>query len=179
MTPMLLGRDELIAALFRETDRAQRMKTPLAVVLCAVEGWEGWRSRLPETVLEEAVRELSRRILRLLRCYDSAERWGDGEFLLVLPGCNSFNAVLLAERLSIEVFGTPVVVGGEEMRFAGCFGVAGGGGRTPFVVLRDAESALKTARERGPGAIQRCHTHADPDPATLLIPVLDDEALHW
>ncbi len=33
---MYLSRDELIAMLFRETDRAQRMKTPLALILCEI-----------------------------------------------------------------------------------------------------------------------------------------------
>ena len=29
---MLLSRDELVSALFRETDRAQRLKMPLALI---------------------------------------------------------------------------------------------------------------------------------------------------
>ena len=87
---MLLSRDELIAALFRETDRSQRMKMGLAVILYAIDDWEAQRSRVGESALAEAEQEVATRVLRLLRCYDSVGRYGDGEFALVLPGCNSF-----------------------------------------------------------------------------------------
>ena len=39
---MLLDRDELITTLFRETDRAQRLKIGLVLVLCGIDGWEDW-----------------------------------------------------------------------------------------------------------------------------------------
>jgi len=176
---MVLSRDELVAALFRETDRAQRMKTPLALILFGIEDWEKWRSKLDLHALDDAALEIVGRTTRFLRCYDSVGRYGDGEFVLVLPGCNSFNAVFMAQRLSLEVFGSPLMIGGEEIRLAASFGVSGSGGRSPLVVLRNGEQALKTARARGAGAVERCAYDAEPDPATFLIPVIEDSALHW
>jgi diguanylate cyclase (GGDEF)-like protein len=176
---MLLSRDELIATVFRETDRVQRMKMPLALILFGIDDWERWRARLGAQMVDEAEQVLVERMTRLLRCYDSMGRYGEGEFVLVLPGCSSFNAVSLAARLRQEVLGETLVIRNEEMRFTACFGVAGSGGRSALVVLRNCEQALEEARRRGPGSIERCTYDTEPDPAMFLTPVIEDEALHW
>src|SRR5262245_61163861 len=100
---MLLNREELITTLFRETDRAQRLKTGLAVILCRIEKSENCRPSLKERALIEVEQEITRRMVRVLRCYDSLGRVGDGEYCLILPGCNSFNAVRMAERLREDI----------------------------------------------------------------------------
>jgi diguanylate cyclase (GGDEF)-like protein len=176
---MLLSRDDLITTLFRETDRAQRLKTGLSVILCGIAAWEEWRSRLGARTLELAEQDIAVRMMRLLRCYDSLGRFGGGEYGLVLPGCNSFNAVGMAERLSQDVFSSTVFAGGEELMFEASFGIAGSGGRSPVVVLRNAETALKMARTRGVGSIERSSYDGEPDPATFPMPVIGDEVMRW
>jgi len=163
---MLLSRDELIITLFRETDRAQRMKTPLAVILCGIAEWESWKAKLSHEALVEVQRQLADRMIFALRCYDSGGACGDGKFGLVLPGCNSFSAVALAERLNSAAFGVPITAGHEDLNLSGCFGVAGSGGRSPLVVLRNAEDALRKASALGPGSIERSSYDAQPDPST-------------
>ena len=77
---MLLSRDELIAVLFKETDRAQRLKTGLAVILCGI---DGCADRLPELEARtdrDGEEEITRRIVRALRCYDSLGSFADGEY---------------------------------------------------------------------------------------------------
>src|SRR4051812_46736033 len=113
---MLLSRDELIAALFEETDRAQRLKTGLAVVLCGIDGWADHGSEFEARILPEVEQEITRRMVRVLRCYDSLGRFADGEYCLVLPGCNSFNAVVMAERLRQDLFNSPILARGESVR---------------------------------------------------------------
>jgi len=176
---MLLDRDELITTLFRETDRAQRLKTGLALVLCGIDGWEDWRSRLDKATVTELEQEITKRIVRILRCYDSLGHVDEGEYCVILPGCNGFNAVRMAERFREEVFGSKILTGREELNLEACFGVAGSGGRSPLVVLRNAENALQKARARGTGSIERSSYEAEPDPATFSSPVVDDKALLW
>ena len=176
---MLLSRDELIAVLFKETDRAQRLKTGLAVILCGI---DGCADRLPELEARtdrDVEEEITRRIVRALRCYDSLGRFADGEYCLVLPGCNSFNAVAMAERLRQDLFSSPIVAGGESVSLRANFGIAGSGGRSPLVVLRNAEDALRNARSRGPGAIERSCYDAEPDPTAFPIAVVEDNSLQW
>ena len=176
---MLLSRDELVTTLFRETDRAQRFKTALALILCGIDGWKSWIAKVSEDTVRAADEEIAERIAGVFRCCDLLGRYGDGEFALILPGCNSFSAVGMAGRLRQEVFGSKFFSGSEAMLFEASFGVAGSGGRSPLVVLRNAENALIEARMRRPGPIVRSSYAAEPDPASFQMPVMEDEVLPW
>jgi diguanylate cyclase (GGDEF)-like protein len=175
---MVLSRDALVSALFCETDRVQRMKTPLTLIHCGIDDWERWRAQLGQHVFDEAMREVARSIARLQRCYDSLGQVADAEFVLILPGCNSVDALSMAERLNTEVFGSPVAAGERRIQLAACFGIAASGCRSPLVVLRDADRALNRAWARGAGAIEGFTTESEHDPAAFLMPVLQDESLH-
>lgn len=176
---MLLSRDEVVSALFCETDRAQRLKMPLSVIAVELADWGAPESELKQVSSAAAERILVARITGILRCYDSVGRWADGELILLLPGCAITHARTLAERLRDEVFAVPVEAGGGEMCVKACFGVASSGGRSPFVVLRDAHNALQEARTAGSGSIGCSTADAETNPAAFLIPVLHREDLHW
>ena len=176
---MVLGREEMVSALFRETDRAQRMKMPLALMKVGIVAWEGGRAEPGDPAFDSMLREIVARITPLLRCYDAVGQMAEREFLLVLPGCSIFNARTLAERLRDEVFGASAPAWAAEMRFHACFGIASSGGRSPFVVLREVDLALLSAREEGANSIQSIAAKEETDPAAFFLPVLQDEALHW
>jgi two-component system cell cycle response regulator len=146
------NRDQLMDALFRETDRVQRMKTPLALILMGVTECCG--GRVVAFGCEELLQEAAERTGRLLRSYDFWGRVGAGELLLILPGCTAESAVLLAERIELEISEAEFLAKGGRTSLSACFGIAVSGGRSPMVVLREAETALRLARERGGGTIQ-------------------------
>jgi two-component system, cell cycle response regulator len=100
---------------------------------------------------------------------------------MVLPGCETSNALTLAERLRMEVFSLPFHIGGESIRLSACFGLASSLGRSPVVVLREAEQALGLARQSGPESIQRFadSLRPSPSPVTFLSPSSGDELLAW
>ena len=172
---MLLSQDELIATLFRETDRAQRMKTPLAVILCRIDDPLLPGLLCKKRALRDSLPEIEQRITRLLRCYDSLGQIREDEFALVLPGCTSFNDVSMAERLKLGVFGSPVILGGVEIGFTAHFGIAGSGGRSSLIVLRNAEQALQSASRRCAGTIERCTYDTETDAGLFLIPAIEQE----
>jgi two-component system, cell cycle response regulator len=146
-------RADLISALFRETDRAQRMKTTLSlIVFCIVELSEV-KNQQGAAACDEAIRQISERATRLLRSYDLLGRLAFNEFLVALPGCDGFNAATLAERLRIHIFTAPFYADQVQIPLSGCFGVASSNGRSPIVVLREAESAMQSASAKGPGSI--------------------------
>lgn len=176
---MLLKRDELITTVFRETDRAQRMKTALSIILCGADGLQRLATTLPRGKMAQLEEQISSRVLRVLRCYDTAGWYGPGELGLVLPGCNSFSAVATAGRLKSVVFESAFRMGDKDVALTACFGVAGSGGRSPLVVIRNAENALNKAKQRGPGAIERCAYDTEPDEATLLMPILSNQVNGW
>jgi two-component system, cell cycle response regulator len=148
------SRDAMLSFLFRETDRVQRMNTSLCTILLDIDDFGHWNGRLGPEACDQLLVYVAERVSRLLRSYDLLGRVGKDEFLAGLPGCTPVNAVLLAERIRNEVFGLPFSVAGTAVRLTACFGIAPSNGRSPIVVLREAEEALRLAREAGPETIQ-------------------------
>src|ERR1039458_2067885 len=175
------NRETLLAMLFRETDRVQRMKSSLCMILFDIDDFGHWNSRLGADACDDLLCQVVGRTARLMRSYDLLGRPGMDEFLVALPGCTPVNAVMLAERLRIDVFCSPFRVAGESIRLSACFGIASSQGRSPVVVLRDAEQALQSAKAAGPESIHcfndsQCSSAA---PVTFLSPSSGDELLAW
>jgi GGDEF domain-containing protein len=173
--PMLLSRDDLVSALFCETDRAQRLSMPLALIHIGFADWVSGQSAIEDANSAETACLIDERLKGLLRCYDSAGHLADEELILILPGCSLFNAKALAERIRNGVFEQPFECRGQEMRLAACFGVVSSGGRSPFVVLRDCRNALQRALASGPATIHCLRAGGEPDPDRLLVPTLLNE----
>jgi len=177
----VFNRDAIMALLFRETDRVQRMNTALSLVLLDIDDFGHWNSRLGSDACDGLLCQVAERITHLLRSYDQLGRPGMDEFLLVLPGCSVDNAVMLAERIRMDVFSVPFHVDGKAIRLSACFGVANSQGRSPVVVLREAEQSLQWARTVGPESIQ-CYADSSQSsdaPIAFLSSASDDELLAW
>lgn len=166
----ICNRTTLLSLLFRETDRVQRMKTPLCLLLLDIDDFGRWNERLRQESCDDLLCQVVGRILRILRSYDLLGRTGNDEFLAVFPGCNCAQGMLLAKRLRQEVFSASFQARGELVRLTACFGIAASEGRSPVVVLREAEQALRLARQTGPDSI-RVLGHAPqalPGPEAIL-----------
>jgi diguanylate cyclase (GGDEF)-like protein len=176
----IYNRAALLSMLFRETDRVQRMQTSLCLLLFDIDDFGHWNSRLGTEICDDLLCQTVARTTRLLRSYDLFGRVGKDEFLVVLPGCATDNAMMLAERLRLDVFSTPFHVGTQAIRLSACFGIASSEGRSPVVVLREAEQALQAAKDEGPESIQSGgHPCACAAPVTFLSPSSGDELLAW
>jgi len=175
------NRETMLTMLFRETDRVQRMKSSLCVILFDIDDFGHWNSRLGSDACDELLCQVATRSTQLLRSYDLLGRPGKDEFLMALPGCTSANAVLMAERLRSDVFSAPFRVDGDAIRLSACFGVASSLGRSPVVVLREAEQALLVAKATGPESIQCAGDFPVPGaaPVAFLCSTSEDELLAW
>ena len=175
------NREAMLAMLFRETDRVQRTNGSMCLVLFDVDDFGHWNSRLGGNACDELLCQVAGRAARVLRSYDLLGRTGKDEFLLALPGCAVANAEMLAERLRLEVFSLPFRVCGESIRLSACFGIATSQGRSPVVVLREAEQALERAKSTGPESIQTFGgpSQTAPAPVTFLSSTSGDELLAW
>jgi two-component system, cell cycle response regulator len=174
-------REALLAALFRETDRVQRMNGPLSLVLFDIDDFGHWNSRLGTEACDELLCQVVARTAPLLRSYDLLGRPGMDEFLIALPACGTANALALTERLRGDVFASPFHVANESVRLSACFGIAASHGRSPVVVLREAEKTLEWAKAAGPESIQ-CFGSAgtpSPSPVTFFSATSGDELLAW
>ncbi|HTB96744.1 MAG TPA: diguanylate cyclase [Terracidiphilus sp.] len=161
------NRGTLLAMLFRETDRVQRMKTPLSLLIFDIDDFGHWNAQLGADACDSLLRLVADRAARLFRSYDLFGRTGEDEFLVILPGCSTVDAVLLAERLRSEVFAEPFCPNERAVCLSAGFGITSSRGRSPVVVLREAEIALRTAKTAGPESIQVFNaypqTHDDND----------------
>jgi two-component system, cell cycle response regulator len=175
------NRETLLAMLFRETDRAQRANSPMSLVLFDIDDFGHWNSRLGVDACDELLCQVASRTGALLRSYDLLGRPGMDEFLVALPACSIAHAMALTERLRVDVFASPFRVAGDSIRLSACFGIAGSNGRSPVVVLREAEKALSWAKAAGPETIQ-CFGNPPspaPSPVTFFSSTSGDELLAW
>jgi diguanylate cyclase (GGDEF)-like protein len=175
------NRETLLAMLFRETDRVQRSQSAMCLVLFDIDDFGHWNSRLGVNACDELLCQVASRTAALLRSYDVLGRPGMDEFLVALPLCTPANAMTLTERLRTEVFSAPFHVSGEAIRLSACFGIAVSHGRSPVVVLREAEKALEWAKAAGPESIQCFGSPPQflPSPVTFLSATSGDELLAW
>ncbi|MGD0548183.1 MAG: diguanylate cyclase [Terracidiphilus sp.] len=175
------NRETMLSVMFRETDRVQRMNSSLCMILFDIDDFGHWNSRLGTDICDELLCQVVASTARLLRSYDILGRAGKDEFLIALPGCSSVNAVMMAERLRVDVFCTPFHINGDAVRLSACFGIASSMGRSPVVVLREAEQALLVAKAMGPESIQCAGDFPEPcaAPVAFLSPTSGDELLAW
>lgn len=175
------NRESVLTMLFRETDRAQRMNSALSLVVLDIDDFGHWNSRLGNDACDDLLCQVAGRITRLLRSYDLLGRAGKDEFLIALPGCSAVSATMFSERIRAGVFSTPFRAGGDSVRLSACIGIASSRGRSPVVVLREAEQALQRARNAGPESIQCFGDCPQPEaaPVTFLSSTSGDDLLAW
>jgi diguanylate cyclase (GGDEF)-like protein len=158
----LWNRESLLSLLFPETDRVQRMGTPLGFLLLDLDDFARINADYGQEAGDKVLIELAGRIRRYMRSYDLIGRCGGDEFLIALPGCNADHALQLASRIRTMVLRPPFSVGREMISLTASIGLAQSRGRSPLVVLREAERALADAKREGrncerefPSAIQQ------------------------
>lgn len=173
------NREAMLSMLCRETDRLQRSRGQLCMVLFDIDDFGHWNERLGADACDELLCQIVARVSRQLRSYDLLGRVGKDEFLVALPGCSCVNAVLLAERLRSQAFGQPYELAGRSIRLTACFGVVSSLGRTPVVVLREAEEQLAQARADGPESIASASDCPRPTASFAALPGDPDERFSW
>jgi two-component system, cell cycle response regulator len=143
------NRDSLLRLLFPETDRVQRLKTPLSLMLLDLDQFGRVNQNHGYEAGDKILQELANRFRRYLRSYDLIGRCGEDEFLVALPGCTTEEALALAARLKKNILHRPFSVGREKISITASIGIADSKGRSPLVVLREAERALAQAKLAG------------------------------
>ena len=145
----LWNREALLSLIFQETDRVQRMRTPLSLMLLELDDFSRVNHDYGYQAGDRVLVELANRFRRQLRSYDLIGRCGEDEFLLALPGCTLESARALAGRIREGVLAKPFPVGHEATTLTASIGIATSRGRSPLVVLREAERGLAEAKLGG------------------------------
>jgi len=150
----LWNRESLLNMLFPETDRVQRMRTSLTLLLLDLDHFSDINAKYGYETGDKILQELANRFRRFLRSYDLIGRCGEDEFLIALPGCNSEQALSMALRLRQTVLQKPFSAWRDALTLTASMGIAESKGRSPLVVLREVERALRDAKAGGRNTIR-------------------------
>jgi diguanylate cyclase (GGDEF)-like protein len=151
----LANRRAATDALHAEAARAQRLQTPLALVLADLDGFKDVNDEYGHAVGDEVLRVFADVLRQTVRESDVAGRWGGEEFLLLLPGADEEGAIQLAERVRVGL-ADQSVPGAPGLRVTASFGVAEYAGETNSEdLLAAADSALYRAKRAGKDRVER------------------------
>lgn len=95
----VLNRGAIMEALTKKLSQAVRENSPLAVVMLDIDHFKQVNDKLGHMAGDAVLRETASRLKASLRPYDEIGRYGGEEFLVILPGCDSLDALKQAERL--------------------------------------------------------------------------------
>ncbi len=143
----LWNREAIQEVLDHELGRIQRGDGIVSVVRAEVDFYGRITSEWGPAAGREVLRYVARRLRAWTRAYDAVGRYGEGGFLVVMPGCGREDAVLKAETIRRVVAAVPVTVGeGRRVCVTLSAGVSEGRGRSRDLISA-AEGALGRVRE--------------------------------
>ena len=147
------NRTAVLELLQKEIGRAQREKSPLAVLMADLDLFKNVNDTYGHLAGDDVLREASRRMSASLRGYDSIGRYGGEEFLIVMPGCDAAGAFAKAERMRQVISSEPVMTCGGPLHLTCSIGVACACPSCPDAdsdgLVRAADTALYLAKSRG------------------------------
>ncbi|TVP54971.1 MAG: sensor domain-containing diguanylate cyclase [Halomonadaceae bacterium] len=111
----LLNRGTWEALLAHEYERHSRYQGKGSLVMFDIDHFKQVNDNYGHQAGDEILRELSRRVLDLLRQSDIAGRYGGEEFALILPETDAGGAAVFAERLRQAVADTPFTVAKQQL----------------------------------------------------------------
>lgn len=141
--------------------QAHRNEQMLAVMFLDLDRFKLVNDTLGHGDGDKLLQDVARDLSELIREGDTVARVGGDEFTLLLPGINQVgDATDVAERI-LERLKQPRLLGGHEFRVTTSIGVTiyPEDGMEPAALLRNADTAMYRAKERGRDNFQ-CYTPA-------------------
>jgi diguanylate cyclase (GGDEF)-like protein len=148
----LSNRPAILQALLGELKRATRHATTVAVALADVDQFKRINDTYGHAAGDVILCDIARKMSEAVRVYDSIGRYGGEEFLIVFPGCDKSNAVVMADRLRSRVFEKASEYGGNLIPASISIGVATTDLSRTFDIdhlIRIADAALYSAKSAG------------------------------
>jgi diguanylate cyclase (GGDEF)-like protein len=151
----LANRRAATDALHAEAARAERLETPLSLVLADLDEFKEVNDAYGHAVGDAVLRAFADVLRETVRESDVAGRWGGEEFLLLLPGADLEGAVQLAERVRVALAARDIP-GAPGLRVTASFGVAeyAGESNSEQLVVA-ADGALYRAKRSGKDRVER------------------------
>jgi two-component system, cell cycle response regulator len=145
------NRGAILETLHRELERAARAESAVGVLLLDVDHFKTINDTHGHLTGDGVLREITQRMIKAARTYDSVGRYGGEEFLIVLPGCSKGQIRQSGERIRSAVDNGPIRINGSEISVTVSIGaaVAPRGTTSETEMLAAADAALYRAKEIG------------------------------
>jgi len=149
----LMNRRRMLDFLDYEQSRARRKKAYYSVVLCDIDHFKQVNDTWGHDIGDEVLKNVALVLGDGIREQDKASRWGGEEFLLLLPETEGEGAVILADKLRLQLQELKTGIdkeSSENISITMTFGIAASCGEIDFdETIRRADTALYKGKEAG------------------------------
>jgi two-component system cell cycle response regulator len=127
--------------------QAQRQQQSLGVMLLDIDELKMLNDTWGEAEGDVILQRVATRLTESIGPDDSVGRFAAGRFMIVVPACNMYETVMLAERIRKSLCDTPIDAGCGPIPISASFGVSAG--------LPEPDQAAKPLIEAAQRALQR------------------------
>lgn len=146
------NRGAAMQSLEKELSRGLREGKHTGLIMADIDHFKGVNDTYGHQAGDATLREVTRRIRRLLRHYDTIGRYGGDEFVIVLPGCDSAGAERMANRIRDQIEADPISTMEGMIDVAISLGVSNTDGSNYLDanrLIRAADIALYRSKKEG------------------------------
>jgi diguanylate cyclase (GGDEF)-like protein len=147
----------ILEVLQTELARVARENASVAIIMADLDHFKQINDTYGHRAGDEVLRETSKKLRLALRSYDMLGRYGGEEFLIILPGCDSSNALKVAERARQSIAANPVRTPVWTIPITISLGVAAtskGQRLSPDELIKAADEVLYKAKKGGRNRVE-------------------------
>ncbi|HEV7459049.1 MAG TPA: EAL domain-containing protein [Solirubrobacteraceae bacterium] len=134
--------------------RSERIDGLVAVIFLDLDRFKTINDSLGHEAGDRVLVEVAARLHAVVRPGDTLARFGGDEYTVLCEPNSAYQGMAIADRLAVAL-SVPIESGGHEVFLTASVGIAfGRHGDQPADLIRDADSAMYKAKERGPGEVE-------------------------
>ena len=166
----LHSRDFFLAEMEQEILRAARSGRPFALLMLDLDGLKAANDRFGHASGDTLLRAVADTLRGDIRITDVAARWGGDEFVMLLPETDLTGAMLVADKVRIDISRLALPHDGLVVRTSASIGLVTypDDGKSSTELMRRADLAMYEAKRRGRDQVVRFarEPRQDAHPAT-------------
>lgn len=145
-----MNRHGIEERLYQEVENARERQAPLSIAFVDIDHFKVINDRHGHSVGDQCLRIVSWRLRNQLRRNDAIGRYGGDEFLVVLPGRSSGDALSIAERMCVSVNCRPLSMADASLSATLSIGIAElEPGESMASLFERADAALYASKSAG------------------------------
>ncbi|MCK4322009.1 GGDEF domain-containing protein [candidate division WOR-3 bacterium] len=139
-----------------EFARSHRYERPLTFIMLSIDNLYQITEDYDEFIVDEVLATVGERFRTSVRYVDILGRYGDEEFVLLLPEVDLTDARKIAERIRTAITGTPIETEDGSISVTISLGVSDLTANTPNLItlMECADKAMSTAKEKGGNCVE-------------------------